>query len=721
MKKVALSIFCFAIFSFSLQAEEGMFMLTELPMNTLTEAGLELSEQEIYSSDTPSISDAIVQIGGGTGSFVSEDGLVITNHHVAVSALQTVSSEQNNYLENGYEATSTEEEIYVEGYTAYLAVKITDVSKKIHKQVNSGMSPKERQEAIQKTINALENEKESSADPIYHYDVSEFYSGLEYYLIEYLEFQDIRLVYAPEKSIGNYGGDVDNWMWPRHTGDFAFFRLYINPEGTESKYAQTNIPFQPDSYLKFSNEGVKDGDFNFIIGYPGSTQRHRTSFSVQHAVEKSYPFNIQVYTDVIDIINGEIQANENLQIIYSSRLASLNNYQKNYRGMLEGLKRAHLITLKKATEKDLNAWIEDKTSRKSSYGHVIQDIKQVYSKIDSSFEQESIMKYMEWLVNTYYAATLLEEWSLEKEKPNLERKSKYMERNIPSLKEELKILQKRFHPEVDAEIMKHFLYKLAKLPESLQIEPVMQMLGHPDIDNLRPAIAQFVDSLYNHTRLIYAEDRLDIFEMSRKEMQDLGDPMLDFAFKLHEVRRKLDGYSKYIHGQITKLRPQFIQALMEWQDTDFYPDANFTPRLTSGVVKGYSPKDAVIYDYITSIEGIVEKHTGKTPFDTPDLILKQIQNKNLPEKYFDDYIENVPVNFLHTTDITGGNSGSPVMDRKGNFIGIAFDGNWESISADWVFNPLLTRSISVDARYILYILENIAQTHYVFDELNVVN
>lgn len=721
MRRRLLFIFLSCCMSLVLYAEEGMFMLNDLPMNTLHEAGLQLNAEELYSPDEPSVSDAIVQIGGGTGSFVSSDGLVITNHHVAVSALQMLSSEEHYYLKNGYEASSRSEELHVPGYRARLATGMTNVTKKILSSVTDEMSPKDRQETIESAIKKLEESKESESPDIYHYEVSKFYSGLEYYLFEYLEFRDIRLVYAPPQSIGNYGGDIDNWMWPRHTGDFAFFRIYIHPDQTSSLHDESNVPFQPNHFLKFSSAGIRDGDFNFIIGYPGSTQRHRTSYSVQHAVQNLYPFNISTYQDVINIINTEIQDNEKLRILYSSRLASLNNYHKNYHGMLEGIDNAFLTQRKQAQERELIHWVNQKKERVKKYANILPEIESLYARVDSSFRQEYTMKFMEWLVTTYGIATELADWSVAKEKPNLERESKFMDRNIPKLKENLKLLQNRFHPEVDAEIMTYFLHELIHLPKKQQITPLMQMLA-PEQQEITPKrIQDFVDSLYASTQITDVDKRMEIFELSQQEMKALNDPMLNFAFAMQVVRQRLDTLDKTISGKFTRLRPEFIEALIEYQSTDFYPDANFTPRLTYGEVRGYSPRDAVLYDYITSVEGIIEKYTGEEPFNAPAELMNQVQEKDLPNKYVDDYLQNVPVNFLHTTDITGGNSGSPVMDANGLFIGIAFDGNWESISADWVFNPLLTRSISVDARYILYILEDIASTNYVYNELTVIN
>lgn len=719
MRRIFILLFISLFSVVPLSAEEGMWLLNQLPMKTLESAGLQLHQGNIYQPDKPSISDAIVQIGGGTGSIVSESGLVITNHHVAHSGLQMVSDSANNYVEAGYSTTNRGEEIYVPGYKAYLAVEFTDVTKEIKSGITDDMNPEERVNTIDDAIKQMEEKYESEAENIYHYDVSEFYDGHEYYLFKYLEFKDIRLVYAPPASIGNYGGDIDNWMWPRHTGDFAFFRLYTNPDMTNSEHSDENVPYQPKQYLKFTDDGVKKGDFTFILGYPGGTQRFRTSYSVKYAVNQSYPFQIDMYENALDIIDEETRENESLQITYAGRKASLENYYKNFHGMLEGLTRADLLQIKKNQEADFQKWVVQKRSRKKQYGDVLDEIEEIYAVRDSVFPQPALIKSMSWLTRTYYAASVMDKWSLEKEKPNLERESYYMERNLPRLKERLKLMQRQFDPAVDKEIMKYFLTELYNLPPELQVEPIATIPAN--YTNLSPeeAISNFVDSLYANTQLTKTDRRMEIFDMSREEMRNLNDSMLDFAMDLRPFKDQLDEFDKRIEGQLNRLRPAYIQGLQAWMGGDIYPDANFTPRFTYGDVKGYSPEDAVNYDYITSVNGIAQKHTGEDPFDAPEKLLSLIENGDFPEQYVDSYLGTVPVDFLHTTDITGGNSGSPVMDAQGRFIGIAFDGNWESISADWVFNPDLTRSISVDARYILFILDEFAENEYVLDELRV--
>ena len=719
MRRIFL-IFSLVLFSIvPISAEEGMWLLNQLPMETLESAGLQLSRDEIYQPDQPSISDAIVQIGGGTGSIVSESGLVITNHHVAHSALQMVSDSANNYVEAGYSSSNRDEEIFVPGYKAYLAVEFTDVTIEIKSGISDDMSPEERVNAIDDAIKKMEEKYESEAADIYHYDVSEFYDGLEYYLFKYIEFKDIRLVYAPPASIGNYGGDIDNWMWPRHTGDFAFFRLYTNPEMTSSEHSDDNVPYEPKQYLKWTDDGVKQGDFTYIIGYPGGTQRFRTSYSVEYAINQSYPFQIDMYEKALDIIERETKNNESLQITYADRKASLENYYKNFHGMLEGLKRADLLKAKMDQEEQFREWVNAKRKREKKYGNVLEKIEKVYAVSDSVFPQPALVKSMGWLTRTYYAASIMDKWSIEKEKPNLERESSYMERNLPRLKERLKLMQRQFDPAVDKEIMKYFLTELCNLPPELQVDPITAI--PENYPNLSPeeAISTFVDSMYAKTQLIETERRMAIFDMSREEMRNLNDPMLDFAIDLRPFKDQLDEFDKRIEGQLNRLRPAYIQGLQAWKGGELYPDANFTPRFTYGVVKGYSPEDAVNYDYITSVNGIAQKHTGEDPFDAPEKLLNLIEQGDFPSQYVDSYLGTIPVDFLHTTDITGGNSGSPVMDAQGRFIGIAFDGNWESISADWVFNPDLTRSISVDARYILFILDEFAENDYVLDELMV--
>jgi len=711
--------FTVILFSVSLFADEGMWLLNDAPMKTLRRAGLQLDAEQLYDVNNPSWSDAVVQIGGGTGSFVSENGLVVTNHHVAYDALQRLSSDAHNYTRDGYEATSQGEELYATGYKAYLALRWNDVTDQVLENVSPEMSPVQRKEAIDKAINQIEEKASENASDLYRFEVSTFDTGLKYYLFKYMKFEDIRLVYAPPSSIGRFGGDIDNWMWPRHSGDFSFFRFYISPDGNSTKYSKDNVPFHPDKFLHFTVDGVKEGDFNFIVGYPGGTERHRSSYSVEYYVNTVYPFRISYYTDALDIINSGIGDVENLQITYANTLASLNNYLKNYKGMLAGIQRDNLVDRKQRVEAQLNYWMEQKKSRMNKYGDILPGIADVYAKEDSVGTQSPLLSAMNRMVEIYDIASTLDKWSIEKTKPNAERENRYTEQNLPSIKEDLKLREKEYDSAIDAQLMEYFLNRLIRLPENLQIQPVQDILAKYPKADTSEAIHQFVQNIYRNTKLTNVDQRLKIFEMSRDEMKALDDPMLNFAMSLRPTKDRINEFDDWASGKLYLLRPQFIEAKREWRAGNDYPDANFTPRLTYGEVKGYSPRDAVYYDYITSIDGILQKNTGKSPFNSPQKLLKLLRQVQQPQQYVDEHIGTVPVDFLNNTDITGGNSGSPVMDAQGRFIGIAFDGNWESISADWVFNPKLTRAISVDARYILYILDKFADSHYVLNELTI--
>jgi len=719
MRKWIIAVLALLIASPALQAEEGMWMLNDLPMQELQAAGFQLSPGDIYDPAAPSISDAIVQIGGGTGSFVSSRGLVITNHHVAYSALQRISSSGQNYVNTGFQVSDRSDEVYVPGFKAYLAVEFTDVTRQILRGVNRRMAPADREKTIQRNINALEEKYASSNPDRFRFDVNKFYSGQKYYLFKYLKFEDIRLVYAPPLTIGKYGGDVDNWMWPRHTGDFAFFRVYASPDGQTTTHSEQNVPYQPKRFLKFSNDGLSTGDFTFIIGYPGRTQRYRSSYSVAHAIRQSYPYEIRMYTDAINLINRETADNEDLRIRYANTLASLNNYHKNYQGMLEGLQKADLVSQKQQQEAQFRQWMDQQRSRDRTYGDVLPGLQQTYTRVDSSFDQEMDLSSMNWLVKTYNAASVIDKWSVEKTKPNVDRDNQYTDANFPSLKERIQLMQNQFDPAVDAEMMKYFLTQLAALPANLQVTPLINALDRYRNIPRQKAINRFVDSLYSHTALTDPDRRTAMFDMSRKQLQGLHDSMLDFAMSLRPLKDRLEASDKGIDGRFSELRSTYIQGLQDWQDGNIYPDANFTPRLTYGTVKGYSPRDAVWYEPLTSGKGVLEKYTGKWPFDMPEKLLRLLQDRSYPDRFNDSNLHDVPVNFLHTTDITGGNSGSPVMDGRGRFIGIAFDGNWESIVADWVFIPEITRSISVDARYILFILREYADNEYVLNELEI--
>ncbi|UCF05507.1 MAG: S46 family peptidase [bacterium] len=700
-------------------AEEGMWPLDKLDKTMykrMKAMGLELSSKDIYDGKGGGIAYAIVQLGGGTASFVSPKGLMFTNHHVAFTALQRVSTAEQNYIEEGFLAEGYEDEIPAPGYRAYVLLSIKDVTKKVFGAVKDEMSDLERYNAIEMRSKEIVEECEENRDV--ECRVASFYDGMEYKLFTYFVVKDIRIVYAPMRSIGNYGGDIDNWMWPRHTGDFSFLRAYVAPDGSSAEYADENIPYVPSVFLHISSKGVKKNDFTMVIGYPGQTMRYRSSNSIGHHQNFNYPRRIKMFRELLNIFNRAAEADESVAIKVASFDAMLNNAMKNYEGMLEGFEKAGLLDRKLAEEKEFTAWLESNGEMKKKYDDVLPSIKAQYDDYKMRREKNMITGFTGFGCLMIRASSMIYRWCLEKEKEDIEREPGYQERDVPRLKQGLKILQLSYDRETDKKVLSYFMHRALELPENQRIEAFDDMMSEAPGSSDSDKIDAIIEELYSGTKLESAEERLRMFDLSRKELLEEGDPFIEFAMKLREEIKVLEEKDKGFGGALNKLRPKLIEAYAKWKGGALYPDANGTMRLTYGVVKGYSPKDAVNYSYITNLSGVVEKHTGEEPFDCPEEILELYEARDFGG-YVDAVTGDVPVDFLSTCDITGGNSGSPILNARGEVIGSAFDGNYESISADYLFNERLTRDINVDVRYALFVMDKVSGAQHLLDELTI--
>jgi hypothetical protein len=701
--------------SIAVTAEEGMWPVDELkklPFGELKKMGLELSEKEIYDGKGGGIAGAIVSLGGGTGSFVSSEGLILTNHHVAFTALQRASTAEQNYIEGGFNAENLESEIPAHGYRAYVLLAIEDVTEKVLGAVGDDMTDLERFEAIEQRSKEIVSDGEKDRDV--ECRVEPFFDGMIYKLFTYFTIKDIRIVYAPPRSIGNYGGDIDNWMWPRHTGDFSFFRAYVAPDGKSADFAEDNVPYNPPVHLAVSTAGVKGGDFTMILGYPGQTLRYRTSYSIAHYQEFNYPSRIEMFGDMIGIFQEAAAADPEVAIKVASYDQMLNNSMKNYQGMLEGFGKAHLLERKLEEEKAFAAWLETNAKMKKKYGHVLPEIGKLYEDLKTYREKSQDLRFMHFGCQMLRTGATLYRWSEEKAKPDLEREPGYQERDVPRLKQGLEIVQMNYDRATDKKILKYFLLRALALPDGQRIEGIDAALKGAD----GAAIDAYIDGLYAGTKLETLEERLRMFDLTREELLAEKDPFVVLASELWKERKVLEERDNAFGGALNKLRPLLIEAYAKWKGGNLYPDANSTMRLTYGTVKGYSPKDAVRYGYITSLTGVIEKCTGEDPFDCPKELQEIYRTRNFGG-YVDRAIGDVPVDFLSTTDITGGNSGSPILNGKGEVIGSAFDGNYESISADYLFNEELTRSINVDVRYVLFVLDKVSKAEHLLGEMTI--
>ncbi|GAB4170001.1 MAG: S46 family peptidase [Calditrichia bacterium] len=713
-------------------AEEGMFLLNRLPMDQMKKAGLKLNANDIYNPGQGGLSDAVVIIGGGTGAFVSGEGLVITNHHVAYGALQRVSSPENNILMNGFYADTKEKEIVAPGYTVTITLGFDDITDQVLKGVKENMDPVKRTEQIEKNIKQIEKKAEEAAD-VDEARVVSMFSGKYYYLFKYRVFRDVRIVYAPPHSIGKYGGDIDNWMWPRHTGDFAFFRVYTKPDGTPSEYSEDNVPYQPKRFVPFSDDGIKEGDFTFIMGYPGTTMRYRSSHSVNYYQNTSYPIRIGLFKDLLDLWENEGKHNPEVKIKYASIMAGFNNALKNNQGMLDGFKKLKLLDKKLAFEQDMMEFISSHKSLKKEYGSVLDELGAIYADLEKDALSQTLFGFTRYASSALSNALSVYQWSLEKEKPEMEREFGFDDKSIDKLKKSLPYRFKNVDPSVDAKALKLLLNKLTALPEEQVYPPIRDIFAGKD--NKAAAIDEFVDALYSNTKMLSLDDYLKIMDMNKDELLNLKDPFVEFASKLYPYIKETQQKSKKYSGMISKIRPKYVEMVAIYKNhkndsklpklkelkkevITMYPDANRTIRLTYGLVNGYEPADAVIYKPFTTFSGILAKHTGEEPFDAPDKFFELEKSKDFGT-YVDSDLKDVPVNFLHTTDITGGNSGSPVFNAKGEYIGIAFDGNYEAMTSDWQFSEELTRTISVDSRYILFLLDKFSNAQNLLNELEI--
>ncbi len=699
-------------------AEEGMWQLDKLDRGLaedMKELGLKLSREEIYTPDGEGIAYGIVDLGGGTGSFVSDKGLILTNHHVAFTALQRASSVESNFMREGFYADSYDKEVPARGYEASVLISIEDVTERVL-EAAGGLDGAERYQAIEKRNKEIIREAEKDRDV--RCRVASFYGGMQYKLFTYFTMKDVRIVYAPPGSIGNYGGDIDNWMWPRHGGDFSFFRAYVAPDGSSAEYSGDNVPYQPEVHLAISSRGVKRDDFAMIIGYPGRTMRYRSSYSIAYHQNWMYPRRIKVFGEMIDLYQSEAEANPSVAIKVASYDQMLNNAMKNYQGMLEGFEKAGLLALKRSEEEDFTDWLEENPEMKRKYGDVLPSIADLYDKQEEYRDKNFVLRFSRFGCQMLRAATTLVRWSEEKTKEDMERDPGYMERDIPRLKRGLSTMQMSYDQHVDREVLKYFLEMSRELPPEQRIEAFDSLLEAAGGEDIQSRIENAVDDLYSGTSLGTEEERLRIFELSREKVVGLDDRFIRLALSLDSELKELEKNNKEFNGAISAIRPELIEAYRRWKGGAFYPDANGTIRLTYGTVKGYWPRDAVYYDYITSLDGVVEKHTGEDPFDCPDRVLDLYQEDELGD-YRDAYLGDVPVDFLSTCDITGGNSGSPIMNARGEVIGAAFDGNYESISADYIFDEDLTRCISVDSRYILFVVDRFSGAKKLLDEMTI--
>ena len=717
--------YCLAFIATSLNlplhADEGMWQphqLSELKQE-LVDMGLQLDPDKLSSLDAFPL-NAIVSLGGCSASFVSPQGLVVTNHHCVYGSVQYNSSTDNNLLQDGFLARQLGDEVpAAPGTRVYVTEEVTDVTQQMLAGVNDDTSGIDRYQKLESNEKALIKQCESTG--IHRCGVSAFHRGLEYWLIKRLEIRDVRLVYAPATSIGKYGGDIDNWQWPRHTGDFGFYRAYVNKEGKPADFSDDNVPYQPVSFLEVSAKGVQEGDFVMAAGYPGSTNRYRTTAEIEHQFTWVYPNAREYREDLIATIESASPENSQARLNYASTIASLANYAKNYQSMVESFRRSDFLSRRQTTEQDFLTWLQQQGEGNERMVAAVNNLQDLIKSEQATKELDLWRGYFGYARLPSVASSLYR-LAIEREKPDAEREPGYQERDMIRFKQSMQRISRNYDEAVDKATMQYLFGRYNELPAANRSKSFDKFFG---LEKLKSdaALKKQIDSWYAKSQLDEEEVRLAWMEKSVADFKNSKDPFIQYAVATFDERYAKELADKDIAGQFQRWRPQYMQAFINYnrgRGQAIYADANSSLRITYGQVLGNQPKDGLINTPFTTLEGILEKDTGVEPFDSPQQQLDLIRAKQYGN-YKLDAINSVPVNFLNTLDITGGNSGSATLNGKGQLVGLLFDGVYESIIGDWDFDDKLNRAISVDTRYMLWVMENLDQATNLLNEMTIVH
>ncbi len=675
--------------------------ILELDPKGLREAGLEIPPEKLWSREGGGLLEAAVKIEGCTAGFLTAEGLMITNHHCAYGIAQQHSTPENDLITNGFLARGRAEELAGGGVRATILHRTTDVTAEVEAAVSAGAAGADdlaRYRAIERKKKELVAACE--AQPNRRCQVAVFDGGVQYLLLENLEFPDVRLVYIPPSAVGEFGGEIDNYGWPRHTGDFALLRVYSGPDGNPAPKAEANIPYRPRHFFPVSTRGVRPGDFVLVAGYAGTTYRSYTEGEMRERAELFFPRQAALYRDWIEIMEAASAKGEDARIALADRIKGRANSEKRASGQVAGIARGGLVDKKRAAEKEVLAWAAQRPDQKAAL-EAHRELERLIEEKRRTWDQDFLLTEMKNGPKILDLALTLARWSGERAKPDLEREPNYMERNRDKLAEGLRLDQKRLYLPAEEALLADLLVRFAALPKGSRTDAVERLLGgqrEPD------AVRTRAKEIIARTRVGDLDERMKMFGETAEQLRARKDPLLDLALGLDRELLTLKEREDRYQGAISRLRPVWRRAVIAHAGRPVDPDGNATLRISFAHVRGYRPRDAVWMEPQTTVAGMIAKHTGEDPFDVPDPLLAAAPAAPR-SRWADTELKDVPVAFLADADTAGGSSGSPVLNGRGELVGVNFDRVWENVANDFGYNPDVARNTTADVRYLLWVLE----------------
>lgn len=718
MKKTLLTLAILS--SAAAHADEGMWMPQQLPQvaKQLKAAGLKLDPATLTKL-TEFPMNAIVSLGGCSASFVSPQGLVATNHHCVYNSIAVNSTPERDLLANGFLAKTFAEELPAAPNSRILVTKeVTNVSDKVITPAVDKLVGKARVDAIEKATKAMVTECEKDAG--HRCNVASYYGGLEFYLIKQLEIRDVRLVHAPPDGVGKFGGDTDNWMWPRHTGDYGFYRAYVSKDGKAADFSKDNVPYQPATHLKMAKDGVKEGDFIMALGYPGRTNRHRLPSEVVSTFDWEYPARVKVWSEMLATIARETKGNDDVKLKYAGTVASINNVYKNRKGMLTSYEGGDMVARKSKDHADLKAWANATPARKQQFAGDLEQVEKLIAQRDAETKRDFYLNYSQPQMLT--AARRLYRLAMESTKPDAERKAGYQERDLKVIKAAGDAIARQYDDKVDQALVLNNLVRYAAQPKEQRNANFDAAMGIRD-GMTQPELKALLEKMYTGSKLSAKGEYAAWIGKKPEDFKASTDSFIKAAVAMYDQGMKTEAEQEELAGKIQQSYANYMKAKIAFMNSKgraVYPDANSTLRVTFGNVLGraHGADGTGAWTAFTTVKGVVAKATGEGEFNAPEAQLAAIKAKDFG-KYVDPKLKTVPVNYLATLDITGGNSGSAALNAKGEFIGLAFDGTLDSIISDWDYNKTNTRDIQVDVRYMLWNMKHVDKADNLLKEMNV--